>query len=149
MGYTHYWRRPQDLDMEKFKAAVEDCKVVCDKLSIPLGDWDGKGEPVFTYTEIALNGKGDDDSCETFHVPQHIESSQYQEPNEQGRYIDFCKTNYRPYDIVVQCCLLVFQHHFPDDEFVISSDGGESEWKDAHDMCESTLGYEHKKEAAT
>jgi hypothetical protein len=56
MGYTHYWRRPQELDASKFKLAVDDCKKICDALPVPLGDGMGENEPVFNDDCVIFNG---------------------------------------------------------------------------------------------
>lgn len=56
MGYTHYWRRPKELDTSKFKLAVDDCRKVCETLPIPLGDGCGKGEPEFSNDAVIFNG---------------------------------------------------------------------------------------------
>lgn len=60
MGYTHYWyRTSQTLDPQTFAAFVADCQAVCARAEIPLASWDGTGEPVFTSTEVAFNGRED------------------------------------------------------------------------------------------
>ncbi len=57
MGYTHYWyRKPETLDEGKFQSASMDCAKVCNALNVSLASWNGKGEPEFTFDEIAFNG---------------------------------------------------------------------------------------------
>lgn len=56
MGYTHYWYRPKELDKDKFKAAVNDCRKICSVLPIPLGNWEGKDSPEFSNKCISFNG---------------------------------------------------------------------------------------------
>ena len=88
-----------------------------------------------------LDASGDG-SYETFLIPRVFDSdrepSNY--PETKGKYFDFCKTAYRPYDLNVQCCLIIFKHHFGD-AIYISSDGGPDEWQDAKDVCQQALGY--------
>ena len=60
MGYTHYWRRPQHLNIETFNAFLGDVKKIVDfsenSLGIKLADGLGKGEPHLTPNLIRLNG---------------------------------------------------------------------------------------------
>lgn len=188
MGYTHYWYRPQVLDPQKFRAAVADCKKVCDALPIPLGNGLGEGEPEFSERRIWFNGHvnsgqfcrsgaglawptddahgvagaGDPDpetgswfaggmvnsrcvgadgdgSYETFGVLQEMADDEYAIKSERG-WFACCKTNYRPYDLDVQCCLIVFAEHFGD-QFKVSSDGDDEQWNEARSVCQHVLGY--------
>jgi hypothetical protein len=56
MGYTHYWYRPEELDVTRFSLAVDTCRKTCDALPVPLAGWDGKGEPEFTDERVSFNG---------------------------------------------------------------------------------------------
>lgn len=127
MGYTHYWNQANELDAETFRKAVYDCRTICGVLRVPLADADGLGNPDFDPDYIALNGY-DDDGYEPFVV----------ERVEQG--FAFCKTERRPYDIAVQCCLIVLAHYFGD-QFIVSSDGTHDEWAPAREACQASLGY--------
>ena len=187
MGYTHYWYRPRLLDSQKFGSAVEDCRKICQALPIPLGDWDGKGQPKFTPSEVRFNGHvnsegfsrdGDglvwpsedaealavvgqtavngkwfagstagarcvnskgDGSYETFRIERAIKKNDLVKPRK-GLHFGFCKTNYRPYDLCVQCCLIVFKQHFGD-QFEVRSDGDMRQWHEACNDCQAILGY--------
>lgn len=83
-------------------------------------------------------------SYETFSIaandkngfPSYFETSS----RLKGLVFGCCKTNYRPYDINVQCCLIALKEHFGDDVF-ISSDGGEELWTEAVSICQHVLGY--------
>lgn len=46
----------------------------------------------------------------------------------------------RPYDLAVQCCLIVFKQHFGA-EFQVMSNGDTADWDDAREWCDETLGY--------
>ncbi len=62
MGYTHYWRRPKELDGEEFEAVVNDFEKVVpylDRMGVDLADRDGTGEPVIDDDEIRFNGDSD------------------------------------------------------------------------------------------
>jgi hypothetical protein len=87
-----------------------------------------------------LGPKGDG-SYEAFRVqrvwrPRHA----LQQPPEEW-WSDFCKTNYLPYDLCVQGCLIVLSHHLSVDHFRVSSDGTSRDWNDARDACQQILGY--------
>lgn len=59
MGYTHYWRRNEDLDREQFKKMVHDLRKmvkVFPHLGFKLGNGLGEDEPTLTYHEISFNG---------------------------------------------------------------------------------------------
>ena len=188
MGYTHYWRRPAKLDPEKFAAFAADCRKVCEAVPIPLGDWEGKGEPEFSRDMVSFNGSvhsesfardggglmwptddaenvatvgqtakvghwfaGDllskravdengDGSYESFVIERAFEPYKGQEPDQDGRWFAFCKTNYRPYDLCVQFCLIALKEHFGG-AVVIRSDGTDKQWNEARDGCQVYLGY--------
>jgi hypothetical protein len=188
MGYTHYWHRKQNLDAKKFRAAVADCKKICDALPIPLGDGHGQGEPDFDADCVCFNGsvdsgsfsrdagsipwpakkaegvavagtdaragswwagsllraravdEGGDGSYETFCVERDYTPQSWDSTDKKGRYFECCKTGYRPYDLLAQCCLIVFNEHFGDD-FGVRSDGEDEQWNEARDGCQIILGY--------
>lgn len=129
MGYTHYWRRDKNLDVDKFKKASADCKKVADWLRIPIQyEYNRDEPPVFDWNLIRFNGVGDD-GHETFYV-QRICTESFQ----------FCKTARKEYDTVVVACLIVLKHYFGDD-IVISSDGDVKDWQLGLNACQKCLGY--------
>ncbi len=134
MGYTHYWYRPKTLDKNKFKAAAEDCKKVCDLLAhegllleseFPSPN---PSELVRSGDFVYLNGKGDE-GYETFLIEQEFTLPYSVE--KEGKYFAFCKTARRPYDAAVTACLIIFHHHFGDD-FIVKSDGTYEEWQEGY-----------------
>lgn len=139
MGYTHYWYQHPELDAQIFHKAARDCRKVCETLEIPLGDADGLDEPVFGDDFIALNGAGDD-GYESFDVERLYGEGSFNDPDELGRYFDFCKTERRPYDLAVQCCLIVLAHYFGD-QFKVTSDGNAEDWAQAMERCQVALGF--------
>jgi hypothetical protein len=78
-------------------------------------------------------------SYETFGVERIVEEDDYRQPDEDGLYFDFCKTAYRPYDLVVTSVLIALKKHYPKCE--ISTDGEEKDWLDARVLCNNLLGY--------
>lgn len=57
-----------------------------------------------------------------------------------ARCFDCCKTNFHPYDLAVQCCLVALKEHFGQ-WVAIRSDGDADAWKEAADVCQHVLGY--------
>ena len=113
MGYTHYFgfKTGAKIDTERWNKAIELGKACAKASGVEIAGYDGTGEPVFTDKEISFNGKGDKLSNETFYL------------ESKGRYTHgFCKTELKPYDIVVCCFLLAFKKAFGKD-FEYSSDG--------------------------
>ena len=140
MGYTHYWYQAKELDKQTFFKAAYDCRTVCGTLRIPLADADGLGFPNFDAEYIALNGHGED-AYEAFIVDRVFSGTEdaYFQPGEVGRCFDFCKTAHRPYDLAVQCCLIVLAHYFP--AFKVTSDGEQADWARAMEACQAALGF--------
>jgi hypothetical protein len=57
-----------------------------------------------------------------------------------GRFSDSCKTAFRPYDLAVQCVLLIAKHHLRD-RIGVSSGGTDYHWNDARRLCYLHLDY--------
>jgi len=57
-----------------------------------------------------------------------------------GRFHDSCKTGFRPYDLAVQCLLLIAKHHLKD-RIRVSSGGTDFHWNDARRICYLHLDY--------
>jgi hypothetical protein len=140
VGYSHSWRRPKKFPTRKFLRAKDDCRKVCKYLMghrelVLCEEYDKPMKPpVFDRYEICFNGPGDPtqggDGYETFSLSQE---------NDDGW---FCKTNHKPYDLAVCCCLIVFAEHFKN-KFVVTSDGDDDEenWPLAREICQEVLGY--------
>ena len=143
MGYTHYWYRSKTLSPGKFALAVADCEKVCNGLEIPLGDCFGEGAPKFSPRSISFNGRAidseGDGSYEPFRIDQ-VFADEHRATNAHGQLFAFTKTNFRPYDLCVQACLIVFDFHFSED-LVVSSDGDDKAWNEARSACQHFLGY--------
>jgi hypothetical protein len=142
MGYTHYWERPCVLPRPQFIAAVEDCRRLCAELNIPLGGADGRGQPIFAASQICFNGHADSGGMfETFQVERVRKPRNPHDQPKKGRWFNFCKTEYRPYDLCVQGCLIVLNHHLGSTKFGVASDGTSEQWNDARAACQRILGY--------
>ncbi|HTW62180.1 MAG TPA: hypothetical protein VMD55_10275 [Terracidiphilus sp.] len=57
-----------------------------------------------------------------------------------GRYADSCKTGFRPYDLAVQCVLLISKHYLKD-RIRVWSGGTDFHWNDARRLCYLQLNY--------
>lgn len=60
-------------------------------------------------------------------------------PSEDDKF-SFCKTAFRPYDLVVTAVLIAAKEHFGEN-IEVSSDGDDSNWLDAKILCNNVLGY--------
>lgn len=113
MGYTHYFgfKSGAKIDAERWNKSLELGKACAKASGVEIAGFDGTGEPEFTDKCISFNGKGDEQSYETFYLER------------EGRYThEYCKTERKPYDIVVCCFLLAFKKVFGKD-FDYTSDG--------------------------
>ena len=98
------------------------------------GLWRGGG----LLKSRCVKGNGDG-SCEPLRIMRVLKPKKGEE-EEDGIYFRFCKTAFRPYDLNVQCCLIIFKHFFGDD-FSISTDSIDKQWHEARDICQHILGY--------
>jgi hypothetical protein len=57
-----------------------------------------------------------------------------------GRNSDSCKTGFRPYDLAVQCVLLIAKRHLKD-RLQVWSGGSDYHWNDARLLCYVHLSY--------
>jgi hypothetical protein len=73
-------------------------------------------------------------SYETFTVMRRSDQT------APDRYSDSCKTGFRPYDLAVQCVLLIAKHHLKD-RIRVWSGGTDFHWNDARRMCYLHLDY--------
>jgi hypothetical protein len=76
---------------------------------------------------------------ETFTFERITSLSAKSEP-DQAWHFDSCKTAFRPYDLAVQCFLLIAKHHLPD-QIRVYSGGSDFHWNDARLVCYLYLGY--------
>jgi len=99
---------------------------------------EGCAGPLLIKRAVDLKGNG---SCETFGILRNIRDDY---PNakaeENGLFGCWCKTGFLPYDLNVQCCLIIFKHHFGSD-FLVESDGTSDQWWEARECCQYFLHY--------
>jgi len=112
----------------------------------------------FAGLKLKYRSCGGDCSHETFSLPVRIEKGDWQKPigeishydqygkpvyndkEEVGRYFEFCKTAYKPYDLAVIICLIIARHHLKE-EIIVLSDGTLDNWRDGMLICQKILGY--------
>jgi len=76
-------------------------------------------------------------SYETFRIARRCKEI---EKVHNGHYSDSCKTGFRPYDLAVQCVLLVAKHHLQN-RIQVWSGGSDYHWNDARLLCYIHLNY--------
>lgn len=86
-------------------------------------------------------GPEGDGSYETFRIARTYRPEYPEKRSEGGWWFGFTKTNYRPYDLCVQCCLIILSHHLGSAQFRVRSDGSSGQWNEARDTCQHVLGY--------
>ncbi len=79
-------------------------------------------------------------SYETFSFPRSLDTKLHGDPDENGLYIEYVKTGFRPYDIAVTAALMIAKRHLRAG-LLISSNGGDHQWADARRFCQRVLGY--------
>jgi len=131
MGLTRYWFRPPALDSETFQQWAADCRAIMESAGLPAGfrpdpddgvvprgriivrGPDGHGDPTISDRSIALNGDANAGlEHEPFQVEQQIAVGPRQRLDESGRVFEYCKTGGKPYDAVVDACLIAMQKRF-------------------------------------
>jgi hypothetical protein len=94
VGFTRYWDF-EKLDEEKFKDFSSTCQILIDVINIPLED------VIIDERRVRFNGVGED-GHETFNF------------SLDKTCFNFCKTNAKPYDVVVSGCLYIAKLLFSD-----------------------------------
>lgn len=142
MGYTHYFRHGNATN-EAWDKIISDCKRLYENMPkhstssgacyslepLKIDDQDG-GEPIFDNERILFNGAGYEDADHETFIINKINNDEF----------EFCKTARKPYDLMVQACLIVYHHHSPD-TIDVGSDGDNDDWKAAKKFVRETLGY--------
>lgn len=140
MGYTHYWRRPVNLDAAKFKAVADDLTKLLPKLPKLFGP-DGRGTPVINEKKIIFNGdRSKNEDHETFYIASVFGRESIDVRPHSPMKFAFCKTARKPYDIAVCATLLLLKHHFEND-IQVSSDGRTEDWQSAINLIGQEFGY--------
>ena len=124
MGYTHYWT-PKPATNENWLKFINKVKELHKALpqDVKIAGGDGHGEPIFSMSIVKFNGNAKDDGdYETFVLY----------PN--GNKWDFCKTQYRPYDLFVGSVLILAQKMLG---YSVNSDGDKDDWSHIYEFLKS------------
>ncbi len=137
MGYTHYWTQTKNLSpaaMTEIGQTVR--KIIAAAPDVVIRGWDGAGKPTIDLETISLNGDGVL-AHETFAI-NAVRSLPYDGADDDRLGWSFCKTAYKPYDVVVTAILtcLADRHGF-----TVESDGEAHEWANGVALAGQALGY--------
>jgi len=100
----------------------------------------------FAGAQIETRVCGGDCSHETFHFPRILELSDWQKKQgiedlgEDGLLFAFCKSAYKPYDLAVNCFLIIAKYRLSK-RIMVHSDGENEHWFDGMLLCHKILGY--------
>lgn len=104
MGFTRFWRRPRELDPERFATFAEECRLAAEESGIEIAN------PVFHPAGVSFQGVP---NCEDFEILRYSLGRESREGD--GKITEFCKTQYLPYDALIEKCLEILKKHFPDE----------------------------------
>lgn len=132
MGYTHYWTLNRAALStaalaEGFEFAATEIKTLKRYLPKEIKIRGGLGIelPIIGTKRIWFNGDSKHDlDHETFDVDRDVDALY----PDNGR--GFCKTNRKPYDVLVCCSLIALAKRLPG-AFSFTSDGDKSDWESA------------------
>ncbi|KKN86982.1 hypothetical protein LCGC14_0262510 [marine sediment metagenome] len=82
---------------------------------------------------------GGDCSHDPLDFPMELKPGKWQKP-ENGKWFEFCKTAFKPYDWAVTAFLVIAKHYLGD-RLIVHSDGEIEHWHDAMQLCQIELGY--------
>ena len=122
MGYTNYFKPTREVTEQEFKQFVSACRKLYKNLPektnmaggyheddpLQIAGGDGTGKPEFNKNFVCFNGLGDELNHEGFII--EIENKEW----------DFCKTDRKPYDLLVMACLIAAWQFI---DYRFSSDG--------------------------
>jgi hypothetical protein len=130
MGYTHYFP-----GLTATAEVIADARKIIAESPVTICGPDGQGLPVLNEAKgIRLNGfEADGEAYETFHLPG----------TKPPRYADmwtFCKTEQKPYDVVVTAILIAAAVRSPElAAEALGSDGDWDDWTDGVDLFERSV----------
>lgn len=139
MGYTHYWRKKENLPQDKWNSFIDDVgelmhdapSILCEESDMP------NSFAMCNGNFIKFNGRGED-GHETFYFEREQEPHWRDAADENGMYFNFCKTARKHYDIYVVAVLELAKAHFGDD-IIVSSDGDYEDLKEGIELGQEYL----------
>lgn len=155
MGYTHYFPRLRAISDVEWGGITADIRKLLDNLpahsqsaggyyaTAPLAVALEDGDPLPPQVDtqyIIFNGTGGDDlGHETFFVDRESRDEYKRNRADIPFGFDFCKTERKPYDLLVCAALAVMQDRAPGG-WRIGSDGDLSDWQPALTWASAVLG---------
>ncbi|SEL30074.1 hypothetical protein [Paenibacillus sp. OK003] len=139
MGYTHFWYRVREIELDVYLKILTDFKrllPVFAGVGVLLAGPGGTGDPVINEDNLLFNGVGAD-RYEDFVFPRVLYL--WNEPDENDQYFQFCKTSAYPYDQAVIAFLLIAKHHLQQD-ITVQSDVVAKKVDAAKNLCQTYLG---------
>ena len=153
MGYTHYWTfikpksikgKHQEIESQ-YQLAVRQCQRIVKSYNKTVKAIDPKHPDrlagysahvkINDYLGLSFNGTAEL-SHEDFYLADHWSNCFDRKFEPKG--FNFCKTAYKPYDVVVIACLITLQHYLGD-LIEVGSDGDASEWVDGLELAKKVL----------
>jgi hypothetical protein len=132
MGYSHRYRG--SLTQKQFEDWSIQCKKLCKavaKTDIKIGGGDGESNrPEFSKEFVWFNGVGED-AYEGFSL----------EVSQAFVFDEFCKTDRKPYDLLVCACLIALKFTNPD-HIEIVTDGDSEDWAEAIALYQQVTGIQ-------
>lgn len=151
IGYTHYFRTSKNgIPVAAWEKICADVKTLLTNLpatahkgplAIAFEEDEPHKAPEVSDAAIRFNGVGQN-GHETFLLERLPTPSEHGFDDKAGTVFAFCKTEYKPYDLVVCAVLIVAAKHAAS-SLGISSDGDLDDWKPAFDWTVSVLGPEY------
>lgn len=94
------------------------------------------------FAGVLLEKRTCDGDCsyESVNFRRNTSKEEFKQANERGLLFGCCKTAFRPYDLAVQCLLVIARYHLGKD-IEVSSDGEKENWAEAVTLCQEMLGY--------
>lgn len=135
MGYTHYFKQSKPVADKQWEAFEKDAKMLIEHapkyLGIVLTSNDSNGV-IINAERINMNGDSERGlDHETFYMEKDYKD------------FNFCKTNHKPYDLIVCSLLLLANEHMPN-HHDIGSDGGFEDWKESMELNAKLFGRAFK-----
>ncbi len=159
MGYIHYFKlKENSISQRRWDRFIKDVKKI--RKHLPKHSYSSGGyfkdEPlylngccynrnaIFDSEQILFNGGMIPASKRVKNCKQKFPNSEIKFDIDElanqtfhldieGNCLGFCKTSRKPYDLMVQCVIILAKHHFTR-EFSFSSDGDVDEWLSAYKL---------------
>ncbi|NMC04201.1 MAG: hypothetical protein GYA24_03270 [Candidatus Lokiarchaeota archaeon] len=143
MGYTHYWTIHQRFSDQAFAALASMARRLHDNLPpasrssgayyaeepLVIRGWDGTGFPEFSSARISFNGDAGRAVEDEYFGQIGLDHETFSmRPADAG--FQCCKTERKPYDLLVQAVMLAAKH-VGGEHITISSDGAPEDWAEA------------------